>query len=552
MSMNLDADHIVTLPRFNLKDRQLFDLEMLMVGGFAPLEGFMTEADYNEVVENMRLTNGSLFPLPIVLDVPDSFGQQVGDKVVLCDQYGTPLAVMEIESRWQPDKETEVSRVYGAYDMAHPGVRYVMNQMHDTYIGGQITTLQVPDPHDFKDHRYTPAELKAVFAEKGWDQVVAFQTRNPMHRAHFELVKRAHKKTGLPVVIHPVVGMTREGDIDYITRVHTYRVVCEKYGKDFTHLALLPLAMRMAGPREALWHMIVRKNYGCSHFIVGRDHAGPGKNSQGEPFYGAYEARDLAEQHAEELGMIVVPSDEIAYSATRNEYVSTETLEAGEEVLNLSGTEFRQKLFAGEDIPEWFSFPESIAELTVGVAKQKRRGVTLFFTGLSGSGKTAISSVLASKLLEIQDREVTLLDGDVVRSNLSSELTHSKEHRDINVARIGYVASEITKHGGIALCAQIAPYTQARAKARELVESHGTFVEIHVSTPLEVCEARDVKGLYKKARAGILTQFTGISDPYEAPSEAELIVDAAEADPVTHAETIIAYLVDNNLITLRA
>lgn len=541
----------LTLKRINLKDRQLFDLEMLMVGGFAPLTGFMNEAEYHSVVKDMRLSDGTLFPMPIVLDVPDSAEFEVGESIVLCDQYGNPLAVMDIESRFAPDKDVEVKGVYRTDDLAHPGVRYVMNQMHDLYMGGTIHKLQLEARHDFKELRYTPEELKAVFKEKGWDQVVAFQTRNPMHRAHFELVKRAHEKTGLPVLVHPVVGMTKEGDIDYITRVHTYKVVCEKYGKDFTFLSLLPLSMRMAGPREALWHMIVRKNYGATHFIVGRDHAGPGKGSDGKNFYGPYEARELALKYADEVGMTVVASDELAYVPGREAYASADELAEGEETANISGTEFRRRLFAGEEIPSWFSFPESIAELQIGIAKQQRRGVTVFFTGLSGSGKSTIAQIVSSKLLEVQDREITLLDGDVIRNHLTSELGFSKEHRDLNVQRVGYVASEITKHGGIAICALIAPYIVARDKARELVEQYGTFVEVHVSTPLEVCEERDVKGLYQKARQGIIKQFTGISDPYEAPMNPELIIDTTNGTAAEHAEKVIEFLKEKGKIVVR-
>jgi sulfate adenylyltransferase len=541
----------LSLKRFNLKDRQLFDLEMLMVGGFAPLSGFMNEADYHSVVKDMRLAGGALFPIPIVLDMPSSAGIEVGESVVLCDQYGNPLAVLDVESRYLPNKESEVMGVYGTDDLLHPGVRYVMQNMHDVYVGGTVHSLALEARHDFKELRFTPAELKAEFAKRGWSEVVGFQTRNPMHRAHFELVKRAHEKTGLPVLVHPVVGMTKEGDIDYITRVHTYKVVCEKYGKDFTLLSLLPLAMRMAGPREALWHMIIRKNYGCTHFIVGRDHAGPGKDKNGKDFYGPYEARELASKYADEVGITLVPSDELAFVPSRGAYASTDELIEGEEVANISGTEFRRRLFAGEEIPEWFSFPESIAELQIGIKKQQRRGVTIFLTGLSGSGKSTIAKVLSSKLLEIQDREVTLLDGDVIRNHLTSELGFSKEHRDLNVARVGYVASEITKHGGIAICAMIAPYKNAREKARELVEQYGTFVEVHVATPLAVCETRDVKGLYQKARAGVLKQFTGISDPYEVPERAALTIDTTEEMPEVHAQRVIELLLQNKNIVQR-
>ena len=545
-----DTQHL-QLPRFNVKDRQLFDLELLLVGGFAPLSGFMSEAEYNGVLEAMRLPDDALFPMPIVLDVPDSFAHQVSDRVMLCDPYGNPMAVLTITDRFVPDKIKEAKAVYGTTDDTHPGVRYLFNQMHDTYIGGSLEYINIPERHDFKSLRYTPTELKAYFAEQGWNEVVAFQTRNPMHRVHFELVKRAHEKTNLPVLVHPVVGMTREGDIDYITRVRTYQVVCETYGADFTKLALLPLAMRMAGPREVLWHMIVRKNYGCTHFIVGRDHAGPGKDKNGNDFYEPYEARDLALTHAEEIGITVVPSDELAYVPEKQAYVSNDEVSEGDTTEHISGTEFRRRLMANEPIPDWFSFPESIAELQVGVAKQKRRGLTLFFTGLSGAGKSTIANVLATKLLEIQDREVTFLDGDIIRTHLSSELGFSKEHRDINVARVGYIASEITKHGGIAICSLVAPYEQARNQARELVERYGSFQEVHVATPLSVCEERDTKGLYQKARQGLITGFTGIDDPYEAPTEPEFYFETIEQTAEETAEMIINRLAEQGLITLR-
>ncbi len=352
--MSTENTDLLNLPRLNLKGRQLHDLEVMLVGGFLPVMGFMGEDDYNSVVETMRIKDGSLFPIPIVLDVPKTFPHHVGDKIILCDPFGNPLAVMEITSRFTPDKQKEVKGVYGTEDKLHPGVQYVLDEMHDTYIGGKITKLALPVRNDFKQFRKTPEELKALFKEKGWDKVVGFQTRNPMHRAHFELVKRAYEKTGAPVLVHPVVGMTKPGDIDYVTRVRTYNVVCNTYGKDFTYLSLLPLAMRMAGPREAVWHAIIRKNYGCTHFISGRDHAGPGKGSDGKDFYGPYEARDLAMKYADEIGITIVSSDELAYSKTRESYVATNEVTPDDEIENISGTEFRRKLREGEEIPEWF------------------------------------------------------------------------------------------------------------------------------------------------------------------------------------------------------
>ena len=456
---------------------------------------------------------------------------------------------MDIESKYSPDKDLEAKEVYGSNDLAHPGVKYLMNQMHDVYLGGKVEMLSLESRSDFKEYRYTPAELKKKFSDLGWDEVVAFQTRNPMHRVHFELVKRAHEKLDLPVLVHPVVGLTKEGDIDYITRVHTYKTVCEQYGKDFTMLALLPLAMRMAGPREALWHMLVRKNYGATHFIVGRDHAGPGKDSNGEPFYGPYEARDMAEEFANEVGVTVVPSDEIAYVPDKGEYRALDEIKDNEETESISGTEFRRRLMAGEEIPEWFSFPETIDILRKYASKQSgQAGVTLFFTGLSGAGKSTIANCLVAKLSEKTNRKTTLLDGDIIRNHLTSELSFSKEHRDLNVQREGYVASEITKHGGIAICSMIAPYEKARSKARDQVEQYGKFVEVFIDTPVSVCEERDTKGLYAKARAGEIKNLTGLDDPYEAPKSPEIKLGTSTVTPEALADQVIEWMEEEGLL----
>lgn len=548
MSVAMEENLINSLARYNLKDRQLYDLEMLMVGGFAPLEGFMNEEDYGSVVEDMRLADGSVFPMPITLDVGSDFAHEVGESVLLCDQFGNPLAVLEIESLYQPDKQKEAELVFGKADDHHPGVSYLLYNMKDRYVGGRVTQVGLPKRHDFVHLRHTPAELKQVFAERNWDQVVGFQTRNPMHRAHYELVKRAHEATGAPVLVHPVVGMTKPGDVDYITRVRTYNAVQQNYGSDFMHLSLLPLAMRMGGPREAVWHALIRKNYGCTHFIVGRDHAGPGKDSNGEPFYDPYAARSLAEQLAPEIGIEIVPSDEIAYSTKRQRYLATHELETDEETVTLSGTEFRRMLNAGEEIPEWFSFQESIEILKESVKRDTRPGVTLFFTGLSGAGKSTIAEILLARLQEMQDRSVTFLDGDVIRMHLSKGLGFSKEDRDENVRRVGFVASETTKHGGITICSMIAPYADVRQYVRNMIEQHGVFVEVFVATPLTVCEDRDTKGLYAKARAGEITGFTGVDDPYEEPSHPELSIDTTSCSPETATEEIISFLRDRGLL----
>lgn len=540
--MHSEHSNTEHLPRLNLKGRQLHDLEVMLVGGFAPVMEFMGEEDYRSVVETMRLTNGSVFPIPIVLDVASQSPYRVGDSILLCDSFGNPLAVMDITSRYTPDKQREVVQVYGTTDEMHPGVQYVLRQMHDDYIGGRLTKIALPVRNDFKQFRKTPEELTALFKEKGWDKIVGFQTRNPMHRAHFELVKRANEKIGAPVLVHPVVGMTKPGDIDYVTRVRTYNVVCNTYGKEFTYLSLLPLAMRMAGPREALWHAIIRKNYGCTHFIVGRDHAGPGKGSDGKDFYSPYEARDLALAYADEIGITIVPSDELAYSKKRDAYVSSDEIMHDDEIENISGTEFRRKLREGEEIPEWFSFKESIAILRESIKKDTRPGATIFFTGLSCSGKSTLAQLLLARLQEIQDRDITFLDGDVIREHLSKGLGFSKEDRDENVKRVGFVASEVVKHGGIALCSLIAPYRDARRYVRNMVEHSGEFIEIYVNTSLAECERRDTKGLYAKARKGLIQGFTGVNDPYEEPENPELIACTEENTPEQLVEEIIAYL----------
>jgi sulfate adenylyltransferase len=529
---------------WDLSERQLCDLELLLNGGFSPLEGFLGQADYEGVLADMRLASGLLWPIPVTLDVSTTFAGNIelGETIDLRDREGVLVATMTVSERWQPDKRAEALAVFGSEDRAHPAVRYLFDHAGEVYLGGKVQGIEAPTHYDFKHLRDTPQELRDRFRKLGWRRVIAFQTRNPMHRAHQELTFRAAQSAEANLLIQPVVGMTKPGDVDHFTRVRCYEKLLHHYPEQTTMLSLLPLAMRMAGPREAVWHAIIRKNYGCTHLIVGRDHAGPGNDSSGRPFYGPYDAQELFREHEAELGVTMVPFHQLVYSETRAQYVQEDTLEPGEKMLSLSGTELRRRLQEGLDIPDWFTFPEVAEELRRTHPPRHRQGFTVFFTGLSGSGKSTIANALLVKLLEIGGRPVTLLDGDHIRKHLSSELGFSREHRDLNILRIGYVASEITKNGGIALCAPIAPYAATRGKVRDLIEPTGGFLEVHVATSIEVCESRDRKGLYAKARAGIIKEFTGISDPYEAPENPEMRIDTAELTPDLAAHRILIKL----------
>ncbi len=529
---------------WDLTPRQVCDLEMLLCGAFAPLKGFLNKQDYDSVIESMRLADGSLWPIPITLDVSSAFAEktQTGEQIELRDPEGVLLARLQVESIWTPNKDLEAEKVFGGNDLLHPGVYYLQHKAGAVYLGGTIEAVELPQHYDYRQHRHTPAELKALFKKLGWHKVVAFQTRNPMHRAHQELTFRAARELEANLLLHPVVGMTKPGDIDHFTRVRCYEQLIKHYPEQTTFLSLLHLAMRMAGPREAVWHALIRKNYGCTHFIIGRDHAGPGKNSQGQDFYEPYAAQQLAQEFADEIGIKIIAFENMVYVQDRAEYLPESEVQAGEIVLNISGTEFRRRLRQGLEIPTWFSYPEVINELRRSYPPRHQQGFTVFFTGLSGSGKSTVANALMVKLMEMGGRPVTLLDGDVVRKNLSSELSFSKEHRDLNIRRIGFVASEITKNGGIAICAPIAPYSAVRREVRELVENYGGFIEIHVATPIEECERRDRKGLYAKARAGLVKGFTGIDDPYEAPETPELKLDTSEITPDECAHKVLLTL----------
>ncbi len=541
-----DAEKIAAMnyAAWDLTQRQVCDLDLLMNGAFSPLEGFLGKDDYESVCETMRLTSGVLWPLPITLDVSEAFAGEitVGETIALRDPEGVLIATLEVTDIWTPDLAGEAERVYGTTDDLHPAVDYLLNRSHPVYLGGRIRGIEPPTYYDFKLLRDTPSELRGRFRKLGWRKVVAFQTRNPLHKAHQELTFRAARESNANLLIHPVIGMTKPGDIDHFTRVRCYEHILEEYPEQTTQLSLLNLAMRMGGPRETLLHAIVRKNYGCTHFIVGRDHAGPGNDRDGNPFYGPYDAQELYKQYEEELDITMVPFKMMVYVENKAEYLPADETEPTDKVLTLSGTEFRRRLHEGLDVPDWFSYPKIVEELRKAHPPKHKQGFTVFFTGLSGSGKSTVANALMIKLLEEGSRPVTLLDGDIVRRNLSSELTFSKEHRDLNIQRIGFVASEITKNGGIAICAPIAPYAATRRLVRDMISPVGGFLETHVSTPLEVCEERDRKGMYAMARAGKIKGFTGIDDPYEVPENAEIVIDTSELSPDLAAHRILLTL----------
>jgi sulfate adenylyltransferase len=538
-------------PSWDLTERQLCDLELLTTGGFSPLRGFLGRADYERVCTELRLADGTLWPIPVVLDVTEELAETLspGASLALRDPEGVLLAVLHVDELYRPDRQAEAQQVFGTMDDTHPGVAYLLHRTNPVYVGGTVEAVELPTHYDFKALRRTPAQVRAEFEQRGWERVVAFQTRNPMHRAHQELTLRAAKEVDAKLLIQPVVGMTKPGDVDHYTRVRCYEALVATYPQDSVLLSLLPLAMRMGGPREAVWHAIIRKNHGCTHFIVGRDHAGPGKGRNGEPFYGPYDAQELLRQHQDELGVAMVPFRMMVYLEDEDRYVPDDEVPEGANVASISGTEQRQRLAEGRELPSWFTFPAVEQELRRSHPPRSRQGFTVFFTGLSGSGKSTIANALLVKLLERGGRKVTVLDGDLVRKHLSSELGFSKEHRDLNIRRIGWVAGEVTKHGGIAVCAPIAPYDRTRKDVRSMVEEGGGFVLVHVATPVEVCEERDRKGLYAKARAGVIKEFTGISDPYEAPEDAEITIDTGTLSPEQAADEILAYLEREGYLT---
>ena len=537
------------LPVVQISSRSLCDLELLATGAFSPLTRFMGKADYQRVLNEMRLENGTLFPMPVTLPLDPKVLEGGVEQIVLSDARNNRLAVMQIEEAYEWNADEEAQLVLGTTDLRHPLISE-MKRWGKVYVSGAIKMLELPRYHDFTDLRRTPAEVREILTKMGHENVVAFQTRNPMHRIHEELTKRAAEEVNGSLLIHPVVGMTKPGDVDHFTRVRIYRALYENYyDKQRTLLSLLPLAMRMAGPREAVWHAIIRRNFGATHFIIGRDHAGPGKDSNGKPFYGPYDAQTLLAQHAPEIGVQPVEFKELVYLADAERYEEANKVPEGTKVFTISGTQVRDDYLAkGKQLPEWFTRKETSDILQQMYPPREQQGICIWFTGLSGSGKSTTAEILVSMLLE-RGRQITLLDGDVVRTHLSKGLGFSREDRDANILRIGYVGSEIARHGGLVITAAISPYLATRTDVRKLVGEE-RFIEVFVDTPIEVCEERDVKGMYAKARQGIITGFTGVDDPYEAPINPEITLDTVNFTPEQNAAKIVRYLEVNGYLSV--
>jgi sulfate adenylyltransferase len=527
-----------TLPSLQLSPRVVCDLEMLACGAFSPLDRFMNEAEFRGVLHEMRLADGTLFPMPITLPVAADAGLKAGTDIALRDSMNDLLAIMTIEELYPWDPADLAERVLRSQDAKHPLINE-MSRWGRLNASGRLRVLQLPRHYDFRELRRTPAQTREILAQTGHANVVAFQTRNPMHRVHEELTKRASAAVDGVLLLHPAVGMTKPGDVDHFTRVRVYKALAENYyDPDRIVLSLLPIAMRMAGPREALWHAIIRRNYGANHFVVGRDHAGPGKDSTGQPFFGPYDAQQLVRQHEDEIGVRMVPFSELLYLPDEDRYEEASRIPEGTRTATISGTQVREEFLGkGRLLPAWFTRPETAEILAESYPPRHRQGLCIWFTGLSGAGKSTTAAVLSVLLLE-SGRQVTELDGDVVRTHLSKGLGFSREDRDTNILRIGYVASEIVRHGGTVMCAAVSPYRSTRDAVRSMMDED-QFIEVFVDTPLAVCEQRDVKGMYAKARRGEIKEFTGISDPYEPPLNPEITLDTVANTSETNARLIM-------------
>jgi sulfate adenylyltransferase len=532
------------LSSITLNDHQLCDIELLATGAFSPLDGFLNRPDYEAVLDRMQLQDGTVWPLPICLSVSEKQGAQLegGQSVAVRDPEGFLLAILHIEEIWPIEKDREALAVFKTSDKLHPRIHYLYENEGHFYVGGKLEVLSLPLHYDFKQLRLTPREVRHIYRKLAWKRTVGFQTRHPIHRPQFEMTLKAMQEAKANLLILPIVGLTMPDDFDYYTRVRCYQEILRNYPPSTVIMSLLPLSARMAGDREALMHAIIARNYGCTHFIVGHNHANPGLDSTGQPFYDSEKTREVVFQQSKAVGISITTFDELVYLPYEDEYRTKDNVEKGVQTLSMSGSDIRKRIMTGRSIPDWATFPEVVDQIQKAYPIPRKQGFTLFLTGLSGAGKSTIAKVLYAQMLELGDRPVTLLDGDIVRRNLSSELSFSKEHRDINVRRIGFVATEITKNRGIAICAPIAPYAITRREIRTAVETYGGFVEVHVATPLEECEKRDRKGMYAKAKAGLIKGFTGVDDPYEIPEIPEVRIDTSNVTPDEAAQEILLFL----------
>lgn len=540
------------LPAYNLNERQTYDLELLCNRAFFPLNGFMVQDDYESVLETNRLSDGSVWPIPVCLDIPGTIAEKIdiGQDISLCDSEGFLLAVMHVSDKWQPDKRKEAVKVYGTDDeRRHPSVFSLFNKTHPFYIGGRLEGVHTPLHFDFTDLRRPPSEIYRIFTQNGWRNVIGFHTEKLLHCAHKEMILHAARQARANIFLQPVAGLPAPGDLDHFTTVYCYKAFVNQFPANMIMLGLLPFASRKAGPREALMQALIKKNFGCTHFMVAPDQADPFMHESGDNlFYPPGRAQQIVEEYSPEIGIEMVPLVPMAYVESRKSYLPRKQIEPGMATRDISSSRLRHCLEFDEEIPEWFSFPEVVAEMKKSYPPRHKKGFTLFMTGLSGAGKSTLARVLYVKFMEMRERPVTLLDGDIVRSNLSRELNFSREHREINVRRIGFVASEITKNRGIAICAPIAPYEESRRFNRELISQYGGYIEIHMNTPFETCELRDRKGIYQKARKGLIKGVTGIDDPYIPPANPELTIDTSNTTQAEAARKVLEYLEEQGYI----
>ena len=530
-----------SIPSVQLSQRELCDLEMLASGAFSPLWTFMSAADYKSVLETMRLCDGTLFPIPITLSAGDLAGIKLDCDIALRGPKNDLLAIMSVADIYETDHTQFADSVLGTLDPRHPMLAEVSSTGRFN-LSGPLRVMRLPEYHDFRELRLTPLQTRERLASMGRSNVVAFHTRNPVHRAHEEMMKKATEMMDSTLLLHPAVGMTNPGDVEHVTRVRTYKAFADAcFAKGKALLSIIPLAMRMAGPREALLHAIIRRNYGATHFIVGRDHASPGLDSNGNPFYEPLAAQELARSYAEEIGVEVIAFPEMRYFPKEDKWVSSEEPVPIKGSVSVSGTAIRRDYLAhGKSIPGWIMRKQVSEILSGAFPARNKQGVCIWFTGLSAAGKSTTAEIL-TMLLQEHGRQISVLDGDVVRTHLSKGLGFSREDRDANISRIGFVASEIVRHGGVAICAAISPYRESRNKVRTMFEP-GNFIEVFVDTPLEVCEARDPKGMYAMSRRGEIVNFTGTDDIYETPGSPELILDTVERTARENAESIVEYL----------